>query len=82
MTQHQVEEVPTPEPVETAETKPDYDLHIKVPAEMRQVLKDSAELAFKLGDIPKPDLVNLMNLFIGWGLQIQKQKWLDRVGYR
>ena len=82
MTQQQAEEVPTLEPVETSEAKPDYDLHIKVPAEMRQVLRDSAELAFKLGDIPKPDLVNLMNLFIGWGLQIQKQKWLDRVGYR
>ena len=82
MTEPRVEEVPTPEPVETPEAKPDYDLHIKVPAEMRQVLRDSAELAFKLGDIPKPDLVNLMNLFIGWGLQIQKQKWLDRTGYR
>lgn len=82
MTQ-KVEEVPTPEPVvETSEAKPDYDLHIKVPAEMRQTLKDSADLAFKLGDINKPDLVDLMNLFIGWGLQIQKQKWLDRVGYR
>lgn len=68
------------EPVET-EAKLDYDLHIKVPAEMRSILRDSAELAFKLGDIPKPDLVDLMNLFIGWGLQIQKQKWLDRVGY-
>jgi len=67
---------------EPSEAKTDYDLHIKVPAEMRQLLKDSAELAFKLGDIPKPDLVDLMNLFIGWGLQIQKQKWLDRVGYR
>jgi len=82
MTQQRVEEVPTPEPTETPEAKPDYDLHIKVPAEMRQILKDSAELAFKLGDIAKPDLVDLMNLFIGWGLQIQKQKWLDRVGYR
>jgi len=82
MTQPRVEEVHTPESVETPEAKPDYDLHIKVPAEMRQVLRDSAELAFKLGDIPKPDLVNLMNLFIGWGLQIQKQKWLDRTGYR
>ena len=82
MTQQQVEEVSTPEPVETPEPKPTYDLHIKVPEEMRQMLKDSAELAFKLGDIPKPDLVDLMNLFIGWGLQIQKQKWLDRVGYR
>ena len=83
MTQQQVEEVPTPEPVETAEAaQPDYDLHIKVPAEMRQILKDSAELAFKLGDIPKPGLVDLMNLFIGWGLHILKQKWLDRTGYR
>ncbi|GAI35598.1 unnamed protein product [marine sediment metagenome] len=78
----QVEEVPTPEPVETPEAKPDYDLHIKVPAEMRSILRDSAELAFKLGDISKPDLVDLMNLFISWGLQIQKQKWLDRSGYR
>ena len=77
-----VEEVPTREPAETPEAKPDYDLHIKVPAEMRQILRDSAELAFKSGDIPKPDLVDLMNLFIGWSLQIQKQKWLDRVGYR
>jgi len=63
------------------EKKPDYDLHIKVPAEMRSTLRDSAELAYRMDDIPKPDLVNLMNLFIGWGLTIQKKKWLDRVGY-
>ncbi|MBA7469160.1 hypothetical protein ES707_04426 [subsurface metagenome] len=81
MTQ-QVGKTPTQESGKTPEAKPDYDLHIKVPAEMREILKDSAELAYKLGDIPKPDLVDLMNLFIGWGLQIQKQKWLDRVGYR
>ncbi len=67
---------PSPEP------KPDYDLHIKVPAEMRPVLRDAAQLAHKMGDIPKPELVDLMNLFIGWGLAIQKKKWLDRVGYR
>jgi hypothetical protein len=30
----------------------------------------------------QPDLVGLMNLFIGWGMEIQKKKWLDRVGYR
>jgi len=68
--------------VPPTESKPDYDLHIKVPAEMRPVLKDSAELAHKMGDIPKPELVDLMNLFIGWGLTILKKKWLDRVGYR
>jgi len=33
-------------------------------------------------EIPNPDLTNLMNLFIGWGLAILKKKWLDRVGYR
>lgn len=70
----------TPEP--SPEPKPDYDLHIKVPAEMRSVLRDAAQLAFKMDDIPKPELVDLMNLFIGWGLTIQKKKWLDRVGYR
>jgi len=66
----------------STEPKPVYDLHIEVPAEMRPVLKDSAELACKMGDIPKPNLVDLMNLFIGWGLTIQKKKWLDRIGYK
>ena len=49
---------------------------------MRQKLRDYAELAYKMGDIPKPDLVNLMNLFISWGMAVLKKKWLDRVGYR
>jgi len=35
-----------------------------------------------LGRYAQPDLVDLMNLFIEWGLTIQKKKWLDRVGYR
>jgi hypothetical protein len=35
-----------------------------------------------LGRYAQPDLVNLMNLFISWGVAIQKKKWLDRVGYR
>lgn len=74
--------------VTTEETKsaevvePKYDLHIEVPGEMRQVLRTSAELAYKMGDIEKPDLVNLMNLFIGWGLRIQKKKWADKMGYK
>ena len=69
-------------PESAVETKPDYDLHIKVPTEMRQTLRDCAELAYRMGDIPKPDLVDLMNLFISWGMSIQKKKWLDRVGYK
>ena len=35
-----------------------------------------------LGRYMQPDLVDLMNLFIGWGMPIQKNKWLDHVGYR
>ncbi|MBA7589781.1 hypothetical protein ES708_31872 [subsurface metagenome] len=60
----------------------EYGLHIRLAREMQPVLKDAADLAFKMGDIPKPDLVNLINLFIVWGLSIQKKKWLDRMGYR
>ena len=59
-----------------------YDLHIKVPEEMRTVLQNATELAYRSGYVPKPALVNLMNLYIGWGLHIQKQKWLIRMGYR
>ena len=69
-------------PEQAPEARMEYDLHIKVPADMRQRLKDCAELAYKMGDIPKPDLVNLMNLYINWGMAIQKKKWLDKVGYR
>jgi hypothetical protein len=69
-------------PEQSPEAKPEYDLHIKVPAEMRQKLKDCAELAYKMKDIPKPDLVDLMNLFISWGMAVLKKKWLDRVGYK
>lgn len=58
-----------------------YHLHIVLAEEMKQTLKDATELAYKMEDIPKPDLVNLMNLYITWGLAIQKQKWLERVGY-
>ena len=86
MTQEIEQEVEATEVEAASETAPEarqeYDLHIKVPAEMRQKLKDCAELACKMGDIPKPDLVDLMNLFISWGMSIQKKKWLDRVGYK
>jgi len=48
---------------------------------LQPVLRDSVLLAYKMGKTPKADLVNLMNLFIGWGLSILK-KWLDRMGYK
>jgi len=63
-------------------TEEKYDLHIQLDKEMQPVLKESATLAYKMGDISKPDLVDLINLFIAWGLSIQKKKWLDRMGYR
>lgn len=68
--------------VATEEKAGEYGLHIRLAKEMQPMLRDAAELAHKMGDIPKPDLVNLMNLFIGWGLSIQKKKWLDQMGYR
>jgi len=62
--------------------KQEYDLHVKMPEEMRSLLKDAAQIAYKLGIIPKPDLIDLMNMCIDWGLVVLKQKWLDRMGYR
>lgn len=69
------------EPATEAEPKAEYDLHITVPEEMRGQLKDAAELAFEMGRIPKPALVDLMNLFIGWGMTVLKQQWQERKGY-
>jgi len=76
-----VENVPGAEEEETGE-QGEYGLHIRLAREMQPVLKGAADLAYEMGDIPKPDLVNLTNLFIVWGLSIQKKKWLDRMGYR
>ena len=69
-------------PVATKEARQEYDLHIKVAESMRQKLRDCTVLAFEMGDIPKPDLVDLMNLYIEWGMAIQKKKWMDRIGYQ
>jgi len=60
----------------------EYSLHIRLAKEMQPVLKGAAELAHEMGDIAKPDLVDLINLFIGWGLSVQKKKWLDHMGYK
>jgi len=70
------------EPEIAAEPRADYDLHIMLDRNMQPLLKDAAQLACLMEDIPKPTLEHLMNLFIGWGLAIQKKKWLDRMGYR
>lgn len=67
----------------SAEVAPEiYELHVKVPREMQEQLKELALIAYRLGKITKPDLVDLMNLFIGWGFHVLKQTWLDRMGYR
>ena len=66
---------------EAVEPKGDYDLHIKVPDQMSERLRDAAELDYKMWDVPKSDPVDLMDLFIGWGFAIQK-KWLDLIGCR
>ena len=69
-------------PAQEAVPKPEYDLHIKVPEEMRTMLKNAAELAYEMGIIPKPDLVDLMNLFVSWGMTVLRNEWMDRSGYR
>jgi len=76
-----VENMPGAPEEETGE-QGEYGLHVTLAREMQPVLKDAADLAYEMGDIPKPDLVNLTNLFIVWGLSILKKKWLDRMGYR
>lgn len=75
------EEAPDVTPVEP-EQKGIYDLHIKVPEELRQKLKDATDLAYKMDLIAKPDLIDLMNLWIGWGFAILKKQWKERAGYR
>ena len=59
-----------------------YGFQSNVRNEIRAKLKDATELAYAMGDIPKPSLTNLIELFIGWGLTIQKQKWIARMGYK
>lgn len=74
----------TEEAVETEEeaVAAKYHLHIEVPAEMKPILMETAELAYRMGQIPKPDLVDLISLFIGWGRTILKEKGLSYIGYR
>ena len=77
---------PIENPEATAtETKPEeqYEFHIRLHGEnIDEKLKDAATVAYRLGLITKPTMAQLMSLFIGWGLAILKQQWLDRVGYR
>jgi hypothetical protein len=63
----------------SVETKT-YEVHIKIPNEMRTVLQTAAVLAHKMGNISKPELASLMSLYIAQGLAIQKRKWLNRMG--
>lgn len=68
-------------PAEPAQ-KGKYSLHIELNRQLQPVLQEATQLAYKMGDIPEPTLANLINLYIGYGLQVQKQKWLDRMGYK
>lgn len=67
----------------TEETKPSiYDLHIKVPRDMQDKLKKAAVLANKLGLTSKPELAELMDIFLGWGLDILHNQYLKRMGVK
>ena len=72
-----------PETTESTEAKEAYEFHIRLHGEnIDQKLKDAATIAHGLDLIPKATLANPMSLFIGWGLSILKQQWLEKVGYR
>jgi len=59
-----------------------YEIHIRVPREMQDKLKKAAVLANKLGLTTKPELAELMDLFVGWGLNILHTEYLKRMGFK
>ena len=69
-------------PEETIAEEPLYDLHIRLEPKMRETLKRSAVLAYKLGLSTKPELVELMNRYIAWGQEILKSKYRERMGIK
>jgi len=75
-------EQPAVEAAQVAEeAKPGiYEIHIRVPREMQGKLKKAAVLANKLGLTPKPELAELMDLFVGWGLYFLHEEYLKRMG--
>jgi hypothetical protein len=62
------------------EPRPEYDLYVRIPGEMKDTLKSAVELAHKMNLIKKPELALLINLLIGWGMNVLKRLWLDRMG--
>lgn len=72
----------TAEPPETGQEAGEYGLHIRLSPEIKKKIQISTELAFEMGEIDKQTLVELMALFIDWGIQILYKKWLARIGYR
>ncbi len=73
----------TPVAEKPTEDKEEYDFHIRLHGKnIAQELKDAATIALGLGLIPKASLPKLMSLFIGRGLGLLKQQWLEKVGYR
>jgi len=64
------------------EPRPEHDLYVRTPGEMKDTLKSAVELGHKMNLIEKPELALLINLFIGWGMNVLKRLWLDRMGYK
>jgi len=49
---------------------------------MQDKLKKAAVLANKLGLTSKPELTELMDLFVGWGLYLLNEEYLKRMGVK
>jgi len=68
-----VEAVAEAAPGPATEARQIYNPHIELADGMKQRLRDCAELAYKMGDIPKPDLVDLMPVYqLGHGRPEEK----------
>lgn len=57
-----------------------YELHIRLPREQQAKLKTAATLAYKLGLIAKPELTELINLFVNWGMTVLRSQYNKRMG--
>lgn len=55
---------------------------MRLPGETKERLKKLAELAYEMGLIPKPDLLDLTNLALTLVNEFIKQEGLKRMGYR
>lgn len=58
-----------------------HEIRLAVSGDMLLKLQMATTLAYKMGDIPVLGLDELLNLYANWGMDKQRERWLDLVGY-